>query len=82
LTNQPVKIVWIDSISEVIHNEWVDNGGMIVALSNIRFENSDKALAGGGSYMSAWDAFGATYIVERRGGVWVVVGDNGTRWIS
>lgn len=78
----PNKIIWISDMSEVIHNERVDNRGMMITLGNIHFENSDKALVSGSGYSGVLSAFGATYIVERRGGVWVVVGDNGTRWIS
>lgn len=85
LADLPSEVVWVDSFDVVELDEQtsqVIDGGVIITLGNIQFENSDKALVPGSIYVANLAGGGATYVVERKDGEWMVTGNTGVQWIS
>jgi len=58
------------------------NGGVVITLGPIGWEDENTILADGSLYKSNLGATGRTYRLQRVDGVWQVVGDTGTVWIS
>ncbi len=55
--------------------------GLLFRLGEIRWITKDRVEIDGGYYEAGLSASGGTYILERKNGIWSVVG-GGIRWIS
>jgi len=51
-------------------------------IGNIRFQEDGTALVAVSFYLGSTGAGGRTYVVERIGDNWQVIGDTGFIWIS
>ncbi|MCR4406466.1 MAG: ABC transporter permease [Anaerolineae bacterium] len=58
------------------------NDGVIIILGDIGWEDETTALVDGSLHSADLVATGRTYRLQRVDGVWQVVGDTGTSWIS
>ena len=84
LADLPSEVVWVNSFDVVEFDEktgYVLDGGVIITLGNVQFEDSNKALVPGSILVASGAAGGATYVVERKEGRWIVTGKIG-EWIS
>ena len=85
LDDLPTKVKWAEDFLEVPRDNKtgvVKGNGAIITLGNIHFQEDGSALVSASIYIANLAASGRTYIVERVDGVWQVVGDTGTCWIS
>ena len=85
LADLPSRIVWVENFEDVPRDPEtgsVVGGGVIITLGNIQMESRDKVLVPGSIYIANLAAGGATYVVEKEDGQWVVTGTTGPRWIS
>jgi len=82
LADLPVEFQWVDDADEVVRNgrTGVVEGGAIITLGNIHFQEDGSALVSAGLYFANQGGFGTTYIVERMNGVWQVVATTGAEW--
>ena len=84
MADLPSEVVWVNSDEVVEFDEktgYIPDGGVIITLGNIQFEDSNKALVPGSILVARGAAGGAAYVVERKDGRWIVTGKIG-EWIS
>jgi hypothetical protein len=84
LNELPTWIVWIRHFGDVVRDPdhgCVQNRGVIITLSNIRYEDTDVALVGGSLFRCDLEAGGFEYVVENNGGFWNIASSR-MRWIG
>lgn len=85
LTDIPMQIVWIRDESDVAFNPYtraVADDAVIITLGNIHLQRGGSAQVSGSVYFSQLAAGGQTYILERIGNEWIVIGTTDVIWIS
>jgi len=85
LDDLPAKFVWVGDADEVprdAQTHAVADGGAIVTLGNVHFQEDSKALVSAKLFFSMLGATGKTYILELLDGEWQVTGDTGVQWMS
>jgi hypothetical protein len=86
LADLPAEITWIESWDDAPIEE--EGGavragdGVIVTLGNIHPTDEDTVEVPSGLYCGGLCGTGMTYVVEREGDAWVVMGVTGPVWIS
>jgi hypothetical protein len=84
LDNLPAEFVWVDDEEQVPRgqNGAVAEGGAIITLGNIHYQEDDSALVSASLYVSPLVATGKTYVLERADSMWAVTGDSGAQWMA
>ncbi|NLF01081.1 MAG: hypothetical protein GX601_08910 [Anaerolineales bacterium] len=85
LSDLPSQVVWVDRFEDVPLDEEtraVADGGVIIEVGNITVGSATRVQVPGSIYVAGLAAGGATYVVEKRSGEWVVTGTTGPVWIS
>ena len=80
LANLPLEIRWVGMPEEVSLDEGagtVAGGGVIITLSNPYFQINGTVVVSASLYFSSSEGLGKTYLVERREGIWQVIGNTG-----
>ncbi|MDD5537396.1 MAG: hypothetical protein PHF12_00340 [Candidatus Omnitrophica bacterium] len=83
------NVMWIDKFEDAEFEEGenspaksVKDGGAIITLGNARLQKDGSAQVAGCIYVGSLAAGGATYVLEKKDGVWEITGTTGARWIS
>ena len=80
----PMQIVWIEDIYNVGRDpdgEYVPDEGAVVRFNGIRYDKSDIAQADGSIHRWGLSPCGFEYVVEKKGGFWLVRSSY-HKWIS
>ena len=81
----PSQVVWVDRFEDMPLDQdtrAVADGGLIIILGNVTYESATRVQVPGSIHVAGLAGGGATYVVEKRGGEWVVTGTAGPIWIS
>jgi len=80
LDDLPAEFVWVDGADQVPHEKntgAVADGGVIITLGNVHFQENGSAQVSAQLYLSTLGATGKTYVLEQLDGIWQVTGDTG-----
>jgi hypothetical protein len=86
LSDLSAEIRWIDKFEDADFEEGfgkqVKGGGAIITLGNIYPKEDGSVQAAGSIYIANLAAGGTTYVLEKNGDFWEVIGHAGPIWMS
>ena len=85
LADLPTEIIWVSAMTDVpIDSQTgaVKGGGAVFRVGNIMPQPAGRVQVAGSIYIANLAAGGTTYVLEKQGTAWTVIGNTGSQWIS